>query len=105
VEFDSLLCDALEITKHEVNTPMILLGGQKMSKTDMALVSWQALTCVSSLQARRFLVATALYPTDAVRAALEIPDIEGLVTMNLDSSVPYIWSWKNWGEYVGRCRT
>ena len=92
---ENILFNAAGAEKHEINTPMLMLGHRKMSKTAMCLVHWTALTAASWQDARNFLIATALCPgkpTDALGDAFKI---------SLMSEEPYAWSWHDWAKMAG----
>ncbi len=77
--------------------PMVLLDGQKMSKSATQLVHWSVLQQVPPEVARRFLLATALAPGDPLAA------MHSIFTSEQFSPEPYPWSWETWAEVVKQC--
>jgi len=90
VHCEDALFAALGREKHEVSTPMILLGRGKMSKSDVNFIHWTALEALPKDLVWQFLVATALCPEDPFSALEEKFEVVKL------SKVPYTWSWSDW---------
>ena len=93
---ENVLYNAAGREKHEINTPMVMIGQAKMSKTSMRLVHWTALTAAHWEDARAFLIATALCPTAPLEALGDPFKISAM------SDTPYVWSWKDWAV-IARC--
>ena len=87
---ENLVFGAIGQQKHEINVPLILRDTEKMSKSTLVAVHWTTLTGVSPELAKRFLVATALFPTDPLNH-LDTP-----FSIAAMSRTPYRWSWKDW---------
>lgn len=93
VRVEKLIAEVLEVERHELNLPLIMLGYMKMGKSVQS-ISWRALTMVEPDVAKRFLVATALCPGDPFSALGE------KFTVAKMSEDPYVWSWADWSRVV-----
>lgn len=95
VHFEDDLRAAAGIERNEVNTPIITMGHEKLSKSRVRIVHWSILRALPCDLARRFLVATAFHP----HAPLEHLDDE--FSMPIPRQ-PYEWSWDIWHDLIRR---
>jgi hypothetical protein len=84
--------------KREVNVPLMVLGGQKLSKSRLRTIHWSVLRAVPTETARQFMVATALLPRDPLGAMEAGLPFRG----ELLPEAPYEWSWETWAAVLRR---
>ena len=94
VLYEDCIYAFLGIEKHELNLPLVLASGHKMSKSMVNGIGWEVLTMVSPDQARRYLIASLLDPVDP----LSVLDDE--FSESRISSVHHEWSWDTWARFA-----
>jgi len=94
VRFEDRLYELAGKTKDEVNVPLIIIGGGKMSKTAIRVVHWSILGSIHTDVARSFLLSTAMFPDDPIGHLAEE------FHMDKVSERPYRWSWDHWNELI-----
>lgn len=80
--------------KKEINTPLMTMDGFKMSKSQMRIIHWSILRSIPRDAARRFLLATAMNPSDPLSSFGEEFHVARM------SSLPYQWSWDVWNTII-----
>lgn len=93
---ENLMYAAAGRVRQEINTPMVMIDQEKMSKSMMRIVHWGVLASIPIDLARDFLIATATHPHDPL-AHLG----EGF-SQDKMSAEPFVWSWEIWNELVRR---
>jgi len=94
VLYEDAIYAFLGAEKHEINLPLVLAEGSKLSKSGANGIGWDVLKMVSPDQARRYLLATLLNPKDPLQAIGE------QFTEAHVSPAHHEWSWETWGSYI-----
>ena len=95
IHMEGLLWKASGANVEQINLPLVLLGGRKLSKTETRLVPWDVVSGLSSQLIKQFLVSSIMLPLDPFDENVQF-DYKSIPENN------YEWSWQIWNELTSK---